>query len=432
MSFIGSINAETRKWLGNNGAAFDGRQVYVGCSGNFSVEQLLSRYAPKARIWGNDVSLYSSVLGAYLADQPFALSIREEEYQWLEAYLEDVEGKAAAIMVLLEALKYEKANNAFKARHWAHYCQNFSRFHQATIAKLRERKQGIRLQGYTSKDVSDLLDEIPQDGVVIAFLPTYAGGYERMFKRLGEIFTWDEPRYEIIDEERKKRIILKMMERDYLYLDDRVYPGLPMVAVVRKARMKPVYIYSNLAALRLAVLKQQRRSQFVPFARLSDQDEITPASKLAITPTSNAVLNYYRDVYLSKGVGIPSDGETPFMVAVDGKVFGFLIYGRMQDMKTIYLLADFVVGSCRYSRLAKLLLLVTQTREIRRMLEEKYLDEFQSLSTMVFTNKPVSMKYRGLYKLARRDPGKLVYSTDMGIRDLEEVIPLWLKKYEKS
>ena len=81
MSFIGSINAETRKWLGNNGPAFDGRQVYVGCSGNFTVEQLISRYAPKARIWGNDVSLYSGALGAYLADQPFNLTVREEDYQ---------------------------------------------------------------------------------------------------------------------------------------------------------------------------------------------------------------------------------------------------------------------------------------------------------------------------------------------------------------
>lgn len=125
-----------------------------------------------------------------------------------------------------------------------------------------------------------------------------------------------------------------MMERDYLYLDDRVYPGLPMVAEVRKARMKPVYIYSNMAALRLAVLKQQRRSQFVPFARLSDQDEITPASQLTIAPTSNAVVNYYRDVYLSKGVGIPADGEAPFAVAVDGKVFGFLIFARMQGRGT--------------------------------------------------------------------------------------------------
>ena len=71
MSFIGSVNAETRKWLGNNGPAFDGRQVYVGCSGAFTVEQLLTRYAPKAKIWGNDVSLYSGVLGAYLAGQTF-------------------------------------------------------------------------------------------------------------------------------------------------------------------------------------------------------------------------------------------------------------------------------------------------------------------------------------------------------------------------
>jgi len=432
MSFVGSINAETRKWLGNNGAAFDGRQVYVGCSGNFSVEQLLSRYAPKARIWGNDVSLYSGVLGAYLANQPFELSVHEEDYRWLEAYMEDVEGKTATVMVLLEALKYEKANNAFKARHWDHYRQNFSRFHQATVERLRERKQEIRLEGYTGKDIFDLLEEIPKEAVIIAFLPTYAGGYERMFKRLGEIFTWDEPRYEIIDEERKKRTILKMMEWDYLYLDDRVYPGLPMVAVVRKARMKPVYIYSNLAALRLAVLKQQRRSQFVPFARLSDQDEIIPTSKLTITPTSNAIVNYYRDVYLSKGVGIPADGEAPFAVAVDGKVFGFLIFARMQGRGDVYLLADFVVNSTRYRRLAKLLLLVIQTKEIRRMMEEKLLAELPSCTTMVFTDKPVSMKYRGLFKLARRDEGKLVYSTEMGIRNLKEVIPLWLKKYEKS
>jgi hypothetical protein len=47
---------------------------------------------------------------------------------------------------------------------------------------------------------------------VIAFLPTYAGGYERMFKRLEEIFAWDIPSYGMIDEDRKKRILTKMME----------------------------------------------------------------------------------------------------------------------------------------------------------------------------------------------------------------------------
>ena len=121
---------------------------------------------------------------------------------------------------------------------------------------------------------------------MVAFLPTYAGGYERMFKRLEEIFDWDRPDYAIIDEDRKKRIITKMMERDYLYLDDREWQGLPLVAVVRKARMKPVYIYSNMAALRRGVMKQQRHAEFVPFARLSDVDEITLESKLSLAPTT--------------------------------------------------------------------------------------------------------------------------------------------------
>jgi hypothetical protein len=432
MGFVGSINAETRRWLGNNGPAFDGRKVYAGCSGNFTVEQILSRYAPMARIWGNDVSLYSSVLGAYLAGQPFEMSAREESFKWLEPYLANEEARAAAIMVLLEALKFEKANNIFKARHWGHYLDNFESFHQATVARLRERKKEVRMEAYTSKDIFNLLDDIPPEGVAVAFLPTYAGGYERMFKRLEEIFDWDRPTYGLIDAERKAAILEKMKTRDYLYLDDRVVEGLPMVAVVRKARMKPVYIYSNMEALRRGVLKQQRHAEFVPFTRLSDEDVINKESQLTLIPTTNRVVNYYRDVYLSKGVGIPADGEVPLVAAVDGKVFGFLIYSRMQGGGDVYLLADFVINSGRYQRLAKLLLLVTQTREVRRLLEEKFLLEISKCRTMVFTDKPVSMKYRGLYKLARRDPGKLVYETEMGILDLNEVTPLWLKKFEKS
>ena len=53
-------------------------------------------YVPKARMWGNDVSLYSSALGAYLANQSFRLEVQEEKFAWLEPYLTDEEAKAAA------------------------------------------------------------------------------------------------------------------------------------------------------------------------------------------------------------------------------------------------------------------------------------------------------------------------------------------------
>ncbi|MBU4356864.1 MAG: hypothetical protein KJ822_16230 [Proteobacteria bacterium] len=121
----------------------------------------------------------------------------------------------------------------------------------------------------------------------------------------------------------------------------------------------------------------------------------------------------------------------PFIVAVDGKVCGFLIYSLTMG-REIYLLADFAIDSCKYKRLAKLVLLTTQTREVQQAIEEKFLLELPKCTTMVFTDRPVSMKYRGLYKLIRKDPGKLVYETEMGVLKLNEVIPLWLKKYEKS
>ena len=79
-------------------------------------------------------------------------------------------------------------------------------------------------------------------------------------------------------------------------------------------------------------------------------------------------------------------GKDHFTFTVDGKVFGFLIYSRMQGGGDVYLLADFVVNSTRYRRLAKLLLLVIQTREIRRMMEEKLLAELPKCTTMVFTD----------------------------------------------
>ena len=58
MAFTGAINAEVRKWLGNIAPALSGSFIVVGCSGNFTVEQILCRNGNPGYIRGNDVSLY--------------------------------------------------------------------------------------------------------------------------------------------------------------------------------------------------------------------------------------------------------------------------------------------------------------------------------------------------------------------------------------
>ncbi|HEY5497776.1 MAG TPA: hypothetical protein VIK19_05540, partial [Syntrophales bacterium] len=96
-------------------------------------------------------------------------------------------------------------------------------------------------------------------------------------------------------------------------------------------------------------------------------------------------------------------------------------------IRGVYMLSDFVVNS-RIKRLSKLLLLVTKTKELRRMLSKKFLNSADFILTTAFTDKPVSMKYRGMYKLLKREEGFLQYVTDCGTLSLNEVIETWKKK----
>jgi len=135
--------------------------------------------------------------------------------------------------------------------------------------------------------------------------------------------------------------------------------------------------------------------------------------------------------YLKKGIDY-ADGDACYLVFIDKRLFGFLIFSLSKfGGDDIYLLSDFVINSARYRRLSKLLLLVTKSDHIRRILEEKFLAIFPSVFTTVFTDKPVSMKYRGIYKLHSRKEGRLNYEAETGTIKLSEIIPLWLKKYHK-
>lgn len=115
---------------------------------------------------------------------------------------------------------------------------------------------------------------------------------------------------------------------------------------------------------------------------------------------------------------------------MDGKLFGFLIFSQNRFATAdIYLLSDFVISVPAYPRLSKLLLLVTKSDLIQDRLQQKYLRPMDSIFTTVFTDSPVSMKYRGIYTLHSRKKGRLNYLTEAGAYKIDEVITLWLRKY---
>ena len=429
--FIGAINHKLRQFFWEHAPQLDGRDVYIGCSGNFTIEQIISRCCPSARIYSNDVAFYSSVLGYALKGCELDLKIKDDRYNWIEAYMNGLAagpGQVSSLLLLMEMLKFEKLNSDYSERMWTHYLQSWSALFKQTLERVKKGMSNIRIEEYTTIDVHDYF---PREGVCIGFLPTYVGGYEKIYKRIDEIFSWPAPSYELLTEERREATVERMTRGDYILYDDKER-DLPCVARVDQFGKKAVYIYSNLSFD--TGLFRRKLSERIPRVRILAIDEEIPVdTRLSIVKTDNATINHYRNIYLKKGIETAA-GDLCYLVFAGDKLFGFLIYkgySKMGEPGTIYLLSDFVVRSRRHRRLSKLLLLVSLTREMKTLLDEHLVTRLKGVLTTAFTDKPVSMKYRGIYDLKKRGEGFLNYVAEFKDYTLKEAFELWIKKHDK-
>ena len=428
--FIGAINHKLRAFFWDQATILDGRDIYVGCSGNFTIEQIITRRCPDAKVYSNDIAFYSSLVGFALTGRDMEVEITDPEYNWLRAYLDKgPAAKIAVLLLLMEMLKFEKQGNPFQLRMWNHYLFNWEKYLDTTIEKVAKGLENIRIEAYETVDV---FDYFPRDGVNIGFLPTYVGGYEKLYERVDQIFSWDEPAYGILDEERREATVRKMTENDYILYDDIERDDLPCLARVDQFGKKAVYIYSNLDFDR-GLFRRKLGEKVSMYRLLGVDEEILADAVISIVKSDNNVINHYRNIYLKKGIECAA-GDLCYLVFAGEKLFGFLIFkgfSKMGDASSIYLLSDFVVNSRHHRRLAKLLLIASLSREVKTELEEALIRRLSSVMTTAFTDRPVSMKYRGVYKLLKRGDGFLNYGSDFKDYSLKEVIPQWLKKHDK-
>lgn len=433
MGFIGSINHKLRLFFHDRARVLDGRECFIGCSGNFTVEQILTRRCRDVRIHSNDVSLYSSALGYMLAGQPFRMEIVNEELAFANAYLRESPAHGVSVLLLLlEMLKFEKRKNPFSERMRQAYLVNFEKMLAKTLDKVRRAAGSIKIESYTMQDVYDYYPR--PGGVSIGFLPTYVGGYEKLFARLEESVFWDKPPYEMLTTERREKTVSRMAQGDFILYDDRPR-DMPCVARVDLFGKKTCYIYSNLD-FRQGVFRKTITEKVPCYQILMPDEEIPLGAAISFEATDISTVNHYRNMYLSKKVE-PGTGDPCFLAFAGEKLFGFLIfttYSRRGSDTTgeIYLLSDFVVPSTRYRRLAKLLLMAVKCREVKQMLSERALRDYKTILTTAFTDKPVSMKYRGVFDLAKRGDGFLNYRAAFDETSLTEVLSLWMKKHAKQ
>jgi len=266
-----------------------------------------------------------------------------------------------------------------------------------------------------------------QGGCVVAFPPTYKGGYERLYKFIDANTRWQQPEYDVWNPDDLEAWTIELDQNgiSYCILSDQRFEQLDPVTVYQTPSFKPIYTYSNCSGSAL----MHARNKSTPFKYVPvDPEKLTKKTTVQLVRAESAHMTFLKNSYLGKGIAHVT-GEMNFLVFLDGMLAGGFIYTRSKfgTPECIYLLSDFSIVSAR--KISKLISLLATCGDVVRLFEVKHLQNVTSLVTTAFTHKPVSMKYRGVFKLSSRKPGMLNYASEVRRYSAKKIYAEWWQKY---
>lgn len=458
--FHGSIPATVQQILASIIKEWDVSDIYVGCSGNFTIERTLHGLT-QARLHGNDVTIYSCLLGSYFAGQQLEACYNENydgPMQFVRPYLKDAPGIVTVVLLLSKMSTYLGSKpNPYYLKMIEAYRQQWHELYNATYEKIAKIEPF--LHSFYAGDVCEWVDAIPAEAAFLCYPPFFSGDYEKMFKVIEQVVHWKPPEYQMIDKDRIFQMFRKMAQRRYFMFGTN--DELPefrehLVGVSQTTnRGVPLYIYARSKTSHIVMPHQNVESPLIP--RLGEDEDI--GEELRLVPLKSeefhALRSQYMNVYIKPGSESASYGVT-----VDGRLVGVFAFSASPtlanwdkhiDTPTMYLLSDFPVSPSKYKRLAKLVLYAALSKESKLLAERISNKRIRSLVTTAFTKRPVSMKYRGLFrqlnkkKLPGVDPGEtdmskiyyndgyqINYGAPMGEWSLQEGLALWKKHHSQT
>lgn len=448
--FLGSIPAHARSIVREYVSTWTCRDVQVGCSGNLTVERILHD-AGRFTIHGNDVSIYTCCLGSYFAGQPFRLDIQPkhrdpDDLGWLEPYIKEPVGALATLMLgtkMLEAWK--KRDKTYYGRLYGGYRSQWPQLFEATVQKLSAVT--MHLGSFYVGGVLEMMDDLPPDRGFISYPPFWNNGYENVYQSQGllDAFDWDAPQYRTMGQGEIDELMGKIMDRKHWIVGAAV--PLPQYETHLKAitqttsRAMPIHIYASDGPCRVALPDQSLLP--VGVDRLLPGDSL--GNELRIIPLQWPQFATLRSQYLNARIR-PGSGTIAFAVVVDTKIVGACAFSPpngmigssgVLDEPSVYMLSDFAVGPTSYKHLSKLILMAALSVEAKLLFERMIKRRVHSIATTAFSDRPMSMKYRGLFTLLNRAPYKdehidgykINYGANAGQWTLADAYATWTKKH---
>ncbi|MGE0570161.1 MAG: hypothetical protein AB7H85_01960 [Dehalococcoidia bacterium] len=438
--FLGTIPAEARPILHEIVQGWETKELAVGCSGNFTIERTMADLGLTLR--SCDVSLYSYAIGSALSGQPVDIRLSErgrELAPWAEGFLGDADSAAVSIMLLLDYA------NVFKrpARHYSQavltaLAHEWPDLHARSLERFRA-KRPVQVASYFNGDVRQYIEDLPADVPFMSFPPFYKGGYEALFRSIGALVEWPAPTYEIITDNAVEDLMGRVMAkfpRWCIGLKEEPPELRPLLrGVVERKGAIPMYVYAETGPRRYVA---PAISKVAPLGmpEMEPGDAVTAESRIELRRLPVPQFEFLRTRHLAKHIQTVAPTAAA-LVVVDGKAAGaFGFVAEHYRYNGLYLLSDFAVT--REGKLSKLVLYAALSREAQLLAQRVLNRRLRTVLTTAFSEHPVSMKYRGLFRLKKRegprDDGRymLNYESPSGRWTLQEGFEEWLSKHHRQ
>jgi hypothetical protein len=388
----------------------DRGDLYIGCSGNLTIERAI--FTQGWRLHGNDVLLYSSAIGSYFAGTPLTYTLTPaaiEAYPWIVDYVETPTDQLATMMLLSRLVETLGKTNAYYRRIVEAHRQQWARMHEVT--KRRIENLPMRLASFSPEDVFTWIDKVPKDAPLVMYPPFFGGDYTNQFAKLDKMYDWPaRPGYEEIQSEHRDQLLEKIQDRKQWLMG--VHTRLPHIDHLRRGmtqttnRGVSIHVYSSDAPIRIVVPRQPTSPFLAPHLRKGQK----LGEKMTLAVLSESQFSALRSKYMNPHIK-PGAASLPIAVLVDGVLVGVFAFSFAPttanwdsyiDGPHTYLLSDFPVANSSYKHLAKLVLYASLSHEAKALAERASNRLYRALTTTAFAKNPVSMKYRGVFKLLKR------------------------------
>lgn len=432
--FTGTTPPEVRLLLQDLMKGVKGKDVFIGCSGNYTTDKIMS--AMGYNVHSNDVSLYSKLIADLLLETDTDVEcVNPELRNVFDTWEEGKYKKLVQVMFAMKVAQFHQRKNNYQEEMFNAFIEQSKTYYRNTVTKLEKGAFDFTISSFYYGDFLDFLKMKKGKGIGISFPPTYRGGYEKLFSYVNESFKYDHAFYNEFDPKNGEIVFGELLDGDEnIIYSDRYFGSLErfLVGKIRLGVNKnPLFVYSSIGLDKHYYIERDKFAKASHIQILPVGYQFTIDTVITVRPCSVNDINYYKAFYMANKVNYTTGGDFGLVFMADDKAFGFTSFSKQfSTLSQIFMQSDFVVNS-ETQRLSKLLIMLVKSHDVRKLIARKMYNYYDGVKTTVYTNSPVSMKYRGVFNLERRDEGKLMYSADFTENSLNELYSLWIKKYKK-